>query len=199
MYGNGWPGIEGQRRQDREDLRLEVLRQPRVDRRRVVGRLEEVDALGGQQRPQRLATSRPPARPSAPARAAGSSPSCCSVVSPSNEVSSMPARNFFRMRGDAHHEELVEVGAGDRQELDALEQRMRRVLRLGEHALVELEPAQLAIDVQRRWRSGRRSRAATSRWPVDPAEWPARRPPLARRRVRRPVETGGLFGRCHRV
>ena len=47
---------------------------------------------------------------------------------------------------DAHHEELVEVGAGDGQELDALEQRMRRVLRLRQHALVERQPAQLAID-----------------------------------------------------
>ena len=31
---------------------LEILREPRVDRRRVVGRLEEVDAFGGQQRTQ---------------------------------------------------------------------------------------------------------------------------------------------------
>ena len=40
--------------------------------------------------------------------------------------------------------------AGDGEELDALEQRMRGVARLREHALVELEPAQLAVDVQRR-------------------------------------------------
>ena len=35
------------------------------------------------------------------------------------------------------------------EELDALEQRMRASLRLGEHALVELQPAQLAVDVER--------------------------------------------------
>ena len=40
--------------------------------------------------------------------------------------------------------------AGDAEELHALEQRMRRVARLREHTLVELEPAQLAVDVQRR-------------------------------------------------
>ena len=40
--------------------------------------------------------------------------------------------------------------AGDAEELHALEQRMRWVARLGEHALVELQPAQLAIDVERR-------------------------------------------------
>ena len=42
--------------------------------------------------------------------------------------------------GDADHEELVEVRRGDRRELDALEQRIRRVGRFLEHALVEGEP-----------------------------------------------------------
>ena len=64
--------------------------------------------------------------------------------------------------GDAHHEELVEVGAGDGEELDALEQRMRRVLRLRQHALVERQPAQLAIDVQRRAAEVVRDRGSTS-------------------------------------
>ena len=42
------------------------------------------------------------------------------------------------------------------EELDPLEQRMKRVLGLRQDALVELEPADLAIDVQRRIRQVRR-------------------------------------------
>ena len=60
--------------------------------------------------------------------------------------------------GDAHLEELVEVGCADRQEPEPLQQRVRRVARFLEHPLVEIEPAQLAIDeqarVERRGRGG---------------------------------------------
>ena len=50
--------------------------------------------------------------------------------------------------GDAHHEELVEVRAVDRAELHALEQRPVGVLCELQHALVEVEPRQLAVDVE---------------------------------------------------
>ena len=53
-------------------------------------------------------------------------------------------------RRDANHEELVEVRSVDRDELQPLEQRIARVERLLEHAIVELEPRQLAADVERR-------------------------------------------------
>ena len=46
----------------------------------------------------------------------------------------------------------------DAEELDALQQRMRRVVGLIEHALVERQPAQFAVDVQRRVRQVRRGR-----------------------------------------
>ena len=49
--------------------------------------------------------------------------------------------------GDADLEELVEVGAGDAEKADALEQRQRLIVRLREHAQVEVEKRQLAIDV----------------------------------------------------
>jgi hypothetical protein len=53
------------------------------------------------------------------------------------------------LRGrNPNHEELVEIGRGNREELDALEQRMRRVVGLVEYALIELEPAELAVDVE---------------------------------------------------
>src|SRR2546421_714895 len=46
---------------------------------------------------------------------------------------------------DLHHEELVEVGAEDRQEPDAGEEGERAVFRQGEHPAVEVEPAELAV------------------------------------------------------
>jgi hypothetical protein len=51
---------------------------------------------------------------------------------------------------DADHEELVEVGPVDRDELQPLEQRVALVERFFEHAVVDRDPRQLAIDVERR-------------------------------------------------
>ena len=49
---------------------------------------------------------------------------------------------------DAHHEELVEVRLPDRAELDPLEQRNVLVLGQLEDAVVELEPGELAVEVE---------------------------------------------------
>jgi len=48
------------------------------------------------------------------------------------------------------HEELVQVGAEDREELHPLQQRVGGVLRLFENPLLEGEQAQFAVDVERR-------------------------------------------------
>ena len=48
---------------------------------------------------------------------------------------------------DAHHEELVEVAREDRQEVGALKHRQRGILGELEHALVESQPAQFAVEV----------------------------------------------------
>ena len=61
-----------------------------------------------------------------------------------------------QQRRHAHHEKFVEVRRDYRQELHPLEQRMRRILGLREHAPVEFNPAQLPIDVERQDRPGRR-------------------------------------------
>ena len=53
--------------------------------------------------------------------------------------------------GDADLEELVEIGAGDAEESHPLEQRNAAVLGLIQHALVELEKRELAIDVELRY------------------------------------------------
>ena len=49
--------------------------------------------------------------------------------------------------GDPHHVELVEVRREDRQELRALQQRQRRVGGQRQHPGVEVQPAQLAVEV----------------------------------------------------
>jgi len=49
---------------------------------------------------------------------------------------------------DPDHEELVEVRMEDREELHALEERPRGIHRLLEHAPVEREPRNLAIEVE---------------------------------------------------
>src|SRR5262249_27984175 len=56
-------------------------------------------------------------------------------------------------------EELVQVRAENAQELEPLEQRVRRVARLFEHAMIELEPAELTIEIMlgRKRRRTRRS------------------------------------------
>ncbi len=51
--------------------------------------------------------------------------------------------------GDAHHVELVEVGREDREEAEPLEQRHLLVARELEHAPVELDPRQLAVQQAR--------------------------------------------------
>ena len=117
--------------------------------------------------------------------------------------------------GDADHEELVEVRRGDRGELDALQQRLRRVGRFLEHALVERQPGQLAVDEQRpvvreprvirrpppvgSRPGGRRSRRTCRRAPWRPsAPWSCRRCPHLEhpRFLARTRRTSRTFWRC---
>jgi hypothetical protein len=56
--------------------------------------------------------------------------------------------------GDPHHVELVEVRGRDRQEAQALQQRVALVLGLFEHTPVELEPRQLAVEEAARTEGG---------------------------------------------
>ena len=89
--------VERERRQDGEDLGLEVVREvarrsPACSRAaRGSGCLPPPAAAAA------TATSRWRLRPSSPARAGGWPSSCCSVFRPSGEMSSMPARYFFRI------------------------------------------------------------------------------------------------------
>ena len=60
-----------------------------------------------------------------------------------------PGVDLVAQTRDAHHVVLVEVCRVDRAELDALEQWGPLVLGQLQHALVEVEPRQLAIQVER--------------------------------------------------
>ena len=54
-----------------------------------------------------------------------------------------PRRHLTAQSRNAHHVELIQVRAEDREEFHPLEQRVAFVERLGEHAPVELEPTRV--------------------------------------------------------
>jgi hypothetical protein len=65
-----------------------------------------------------------------------------------------PAAAMRRSEFQASHadaKELIQVRGRDRQELDSFQQRHLRVERLLEHALVEFQPAQFAVEVFGVW------------------------------------------------
>src|SRR6187401_3281638 len=68
--------------------------------------------------------------------------------------------------GDAHHEELVEVRGDDGRKLDPLEERHRVVAGFLEHAIVEREPRQLAIEEQRRILERLRRHSTAPAWRI---------------------------------
>ncbi len=52
------------------------------------------------------------------------------------------------MPPNAHHEELIQIRAQNRDELQPFEQGQRRILRLLEHALLKSQQAELTIQIQ---------------------------------------------------
>ena len=139
--------VERQRRQHRADRRVEVLLEEDVYLRRVVLPLEKVDVLFGQQRLQ-LA----PSTTEVVEHLAGRVPD---RLHPFLDLQTVGRDGVHagpplaEQAGETHHVELVEVVRGDGEELHALEQRLGAVARLRQHARVERQPAQFAVDVQR--------------------------------------------------
>jgi hypothetical protein len=136
-----------QRRQDREDLAAEALVERRSLLVRDVADADDPDPVLGQLGPQLAVEHRALAGdvlahrlPDRVDRLARRAPVLQRRLDPGVDLV-VQAR-------DADHEELVEVGGDDRAELHALEQRDALVLGQLEHALVELEPRQLAVEVQ---------------------------------------------------
>ncbi len=143
------PEADGERRQHREDLVAEAVVERAPLLRPDVVDADDPDAVVGQPRPQ--------LELQAAALALD-----VRTVDLTDRLERGPRRAAVLQRrldarldlvvqaGHAHHEELVEVLRGDRAELHALEQGHALVLGQLEHARVELQPRQLAVEVQAR-------------------------------------------------
>ena len=144
----GTPEPDGERREDREDLAPETLAQLVAVGLVDVGAALDAHAVLGERGAQHavehvglapgLLADRDADRVDRLRRAAAV---LARLLDPRVDVLLQP--------GDAHHEELVEVRGVDRAELQPLQQRDRIVLRELEDAVVEVQPGQLAIEVQR--------------------------------------------------
>ena len=154
--------VQGERRQKRErggradrdrcqerlDLAPEALRQRSQLAARALLHRDDADALRGERgtqlvEPERFLRLLQGARPRAHIRQ-------CPSGRPS--VGRAPSDGGLDLReqaGDTHRVELVEVRGDDPAELHALEQRHVLVRRDLEHALVEIEPRELAVEEAR--------------------------------------------------
>ena len=87
-----------------------------------------------------------------------------------------PRRGLLLQPGHPDLEELVEVLAEDRQELRPLQQGRGGVLRQGQHARVEVEPGQLAVEVAGVRRREKRGWGGDVHLVRAAPPWPARTP-----------------------
>ena len=138
-------GVDGERREHREDASSNIARELRLRRRR-------------RGRPSRRTRCRRPASAGATSLVNTRGLAGDELLDPGADRAQLldlveavgrrgahAGRELLLQAGDAHLEELVEVRAEDREELRPLEQRQRRVLGEREHARVEVEPRQLAV------------------------------------------------------
>ena len=148
--GERSPRGDRERGQRREDHALEVPRPaPRAARRRAPSTPTTAipcSASAGRSRPSKQSPRRPAQLQRALAdqgdRLRGRAPVLTGLLH---------ARvDLIVQARDPHHVVLVEVGRVDRAELDPLEQGRGLVLGELQHAVVEVQPGQLAVDVQRR-------------------------------------------------
>jgi len=142
------PRADGQRCEHGEDLTAEALGKRLALRLADVRDLDDPDAVLGQGRDQLLmhaARAAPLLREHAVAdpvdRLRGRQP----VRAGLDEA----GVDLVMDAGDADLEELVQVRAPDRGQLDALQQRLSRILDELQDAVVEVQPRQLAAEVQR--------------------------------------------------
>ena len=167
--GEGMRRIDGDRRQHREDVGEEVLLQPGLLPLAQLLGGEDADSLrpqfGHQAAPAVLLIFHQPPGALVDRRELlrGGQTFLAGLQ---NAGPHLPLQ-----AGDAHHVELVEVGAGNRQKTDALQQRMADVVSLLHHALVEFQPGNLPVDeaLGRRRRGKRGSLAPFGRLNVGRA------------------------------
>ena len=146
--GKGMRRVDRERRQDGEDVLEEMLLEPQGFGTREVGAVDEHDALV-----QEVILQLAPAPLLVRGEAGDRGRNLGELLGRREAV--LRGRRHARAHladkaGDAHHEEFVEVVGRDRQEAQLLEQRVALVGRLLEHATVELQPRQFAVDEARR-------------------------------------------------
>ena len=160
--------VERQRCQHRADFPREVPSQIVTHRRRPISRFEEANLLIGQP-----LTEFVPYVGLVAQHAIGADAhrlELCRGAVPVRRHVLEPLAQLLQCGGNANHEELVEVGRGNGQELDAFEERVTGIAGLSQHPFVELEPAQFTIDVEGRVpQVGRIERRADCRF-----RWPGR-------------------------
>ena len=150
-------GVHGQRGQDRVHLLLIIGRQPLPIGLLEDSRLEEAEALRLERgleilRPAAIGLAHQGPHPVGhhPQTLAGGE----SVWSPVDAL----RFDLLLESGHADLEELIQIGMGDPQELDPLEQRHGRIQGLIEHPLVEFQPGNLAVEETHAGRPGLRRR-----------------------------------------
>ena len=130
--------IDGDGRQDGEHVGEEQPLQPAALARLEVARLEDVHAGGGH-----LGLQRAPAGLLVGDEPGGEAVDGAQLLGRGEPVLRLGLHAGGHLAvnaGDAHHVEFIEVGSGDRQEAQTLEQRMVLVLCLFENAPIELQP-----------------------------------------------------------
>ena len=150
-------GIHRQRSQDRINLLLIIGRQPLPVGLVQHSRFEEVKTLGLQRRSQ-IARPAPVGIPNQGADTLGHHPQALA----GREAIRCPTAAFrldlLLQSGHPNLEELIQIGMGDAEKLDAFEQGDGGIQRLVQDSLIEFEPGQFAIEETGRDRPGRRRR-----------------------------------------
>ena len=145
--GEGQPGAHRERREDRVDLAVELDVHLTALVGRELGEGDDVDARPGERGADLLA---PDAALLGRQLAHPRGDPVEDLLAGELVGRRRPPARLERVlhRRHPHHEELVEVAGEDREELAALEERHAGIARQGQHARVEVEPRQLAVDVE---------------------------------------------------
>ena len=177
--------IDRERRQQRENVREEIIFEPGLFRLADIGTVDQYDA-GLRKRSAHFA----PLRLLILDQQHDGFGDAHKLLRRRQSLRAFGANARAHLRakaGDAHHEEFVEVVRRDREKLQPLQQRMPAVGGFFENAPVEIEPGQFPIDeafrargqLRRRVLFGRLSqpygRIQTARWPDSSATavaWP---------------------------
>ena len=147
MWGNGWLGSTASGRQHREDLVLEVVAELVELLLVQLAHVGQADALLGQRRDHLVEEA---AHLGLDRRADVLGDRLERVVG-GEAVRAAPGDAFLDLlaqAGHPDHVELVQVGGEDRQEAEPFQQRRGRVGGQVQDPVVELQPGDLAVDVQ---------------------------------------------------